>query len=142
MTKSFKGWWQQDIEGINKECSSLIVDQTNTTGLPMEMFHHLAKLECKEALSSAWPSWKEYSTMKLGLTALWDILGQTVEKLQELSGKICPREVPREIRHSRGAQPQGKVWLSPEKYLKSPKKVLIRSWESHEKVLGMSCNST
>ena len=31
-------------------------------------------------------------------------LGQTVEKPNELSGKICPREVPREIRLFRGGQ--------------------------------------
>ena len=36
-------------------------------------------------------------------------LGKTVEKLQELSRKICPREVPREIRLSQEAQPRGKV---------------------------------
>ena len=36
-------------------------------------------------------------------------LGQTVEKPQELAGKICPREVLREIRLSRGAQTRGKV---------------------------------
>ena len=38
-------------------------------------------------------------------------VGKTVEKPQELPGKVCPKEIPREIRLSRGAQPQGKVWL-------------------------------
>ena len=38
-------------------------------------------------------------------------MGQTVEKLQELSGKICHKEVAREIRLSRGVQPRGKVLL-------------------------------
>ena len=36
-------------------------------------------------------------------------LVQTVKSQKGLSGKICPREVPRVIRLSRGAQPQGKV---------------------------------
>ena len=36
-------------------------------------------------------------------------LGQTVDKPQELSGKICTRDVLREIRLSRGGQPLGNV---------------------------------
>ena len=35
---------------------------------------------------------------------------------QELPGKICHREVPREIRLCRGEQPRGKVWLPVGKF--------------------------
>ena len=35
-------------------------------------------------------------------------VGKTVEKPQELSGKVCTREVLREIRLSRGRSPKGK----------------------------------
>ena len=38
-------------------------------------------------------------------------LVQTVKSSKGLSGQICPREVPRVIRLSQGAQPRGKVWL-------------------------------
>ena len=39
---------------------------------------------------------------------------QTVKSPKGLSGKICPREVPKVIRLSQGAQPQGKVSLPKE----------------------------
>ena len=36
---------------------------------------------------------------------------QTVKSMKGLSGKICPSEVPRVFRLSRGTQPRGKFWL-------------------------------
>ena len=41
----------------------------------------------------------------------WLTMVQTVKSPKGLSGIICPWEVARVIRLSRGAQPRGKVWL-------------------------------
>ena len=71
-------------------------------------------LECESVESvKVWRVWECERVESLRVLKCVDCEseGQTVEKLQELSGKICPREVPREIRLSRGAQPQGKAWL-------------------------------
>ena len=59
---------------------------------------------------------------------------QTVEKPQELSGKICPREVPKEI------YPRDLPWANFQTILKAfPLLVRLQATKTKENVSRMSC---
>ena len=72
---------------------------------------HLTKTSCQGHANGGTFDFQGFiDWMQFGYLGLHNGLVQTVKSLYGLSGKICPREFPREIRLSRGAQPRQTFW--------------------------------